>query len=256
MSTESDYLLTQIRAQDDRLKAMETRAVRPVLFGDYAAYCYGLPGLRLIWPLSSVSAGTNPADFSGQGRSATNNGALVLSLTAQYAPYMDCNGTTQYLSRADEAGLDITDSLTMFCWVYFDVVQASILQKSAGAGVRGYQIFTSVGGQLTGQVSSDGTATTNVNSGADVVSTGRWYFLAHRFTPSTELAIWINRTKYTNTTSIPAAQVNNNQPLAYGARSDATGFLNGRIGLMGLYNYAIPTLLLNQAYEMGRALYS
>lgn len=222
-----------------------------------------LPQLRGFWPYSSVNEAGNAYDLSGQGRILTNTGPAPFGV-AGLAPYASLDGATQYFSRADEAGLDVTGALTIGGWVYASALVAAsfytIAAKSAGAGVRGYTIYIGNGANsvLNGQVSVDGTATTMVTTSYDVTA-ANWRFIAMRYTPSTELALFDTPgnvlTKTTNVVAIPAASVNNNQALTFGARSDAATKFNGRLALCWLCAGAVSDLAITNLYQQTKALF-
>jgi hypothetical protein len=151
--------------------------------------------------------------------------------------YMDCNGTTQYLNRADEAGLDITGNLTVGGWVWRDTDGAfeRFINKANNTGnQRAYRIFRNAAAGVAGawgfEISSNGTATTFALATSNT-PTSAWEFVVARYTVSTEMALFINNTKYTNTTSIPAAIFNSSAEFRIGADSAGSAFLDGRVAL-------------------------
>lgn len=224
--------------------------------GDLIGSVLGFPELRAFWPMSSVNESGNVLDLSGQGRTLTNNNAAPRAVHRDLIPYVSFNGTTQYLSRADEAGLDITGALTVVGWFYHNAVAAGamISKYNTTGNQRGYSLGTITGGipQLT--VSSDGTATTVVNSGTDAVAAATWYFFAGRFTPSSELALFFNREKYVNTTSIPAAIYNSSAALMIGGINGGAS-LAGRTSIGLICAAALPDAQINYFFHMSRTLF-
>lgn len=199
-----------------------------------SAHLY-LPGLRGFWPFSSTDESENAYDLSGQGRTLTpQNGATTAVPADSIFPYASLlSSASRYFSRADEAGLDITGELTFGGWFYFTTTPASsmgLLSKNEPTGnQRAYTLFKLSTNAIRFQVSSNGTATTAVDSTA-TVATGTWYFIAGRYTPSSELAIWLDDEKTINTTSIPAAIFDSSAGFAVG-RTDGGNYLNGRAAL-------------------------
>jgi hypothetical protein len=110
--------------------AFPRRAETSFAWGNAISYYLGLPGLRAFWPMSSVNETGNVYDLSGQGRTLTNNNAATFGVYGLQS-YATFNGVNQYLSRADEAGLDITGELTMGCWIRFhaNATQRNIMGK-------------------------------------------------------------------------------------------------------------------------------
>ncbi len=82
----------------------------------------GLPGLRALWPMSSVDEDGKAHDLSGQGRVLTGHGSLVYGATADRFPASVRFGVSnpdRYLSRGDEDGLnwDGLESYMVLAWV-------------------------------------------------------------------------------------------------------------------------------------------
>jgi len=223
--------------------------------GDLIGSILGFPELRGFWPMSSVNESGNIMDISGQARTLTNNNAAARAVHNNLIPYVSFNGTTQYLSRADEAGLDITGALTLGGWVYYDAVAAgaAMSKYNVTGNQRGYSLGTIAGGvpQLT--ISSNGTATTVVNSGT-AVTAATWHFFAGRFTPSSELALLFGKEKYTNTSSIPAAIFNSSAALAIGGINGGAS-LAGRASLGFICAAALPDAQINYFFHMSRTLF-
>lgn len=201
-------------------------------FNQASSMHLSLPGLRGFWPFSSVDEAGNLYDLSGQARTLTDNGGIVtLAAANSIFPYGDFNsGSSQYYSRADEAGLSITGALTIGGWFYFETIPASsmgcISKNEPTGNQRAYTLFRHSNNFARFQVSSNGTATVAVDSVATFAQ-DTWYFLAGRYTPSTEVAVWVDDEKTVNTTSVPAAIFDSTAIFAIG-RTDGSNYLNGR----------------------------
>jgi len=100
------------------------------------------------------------------------------------------SGSTQYLSRADEALLSITGNMTIECWVQFESLPVNgltgffMVSKSGASPQRGYGFYVQQSGgvlQLGLIISNDGSATVNKNV-TWTFSTGVWYHLAVVYT--------------------------------------------------------------------------
>src|SRR3990172_4789567 len=116
---------------DRRIRNIETMG-NGVFLGNVLASYMALPGLVGFWPMSSIQRSTgNAYDLSGQGRTLTYNGNPAYTYYNGLVPYIDLDGTGDYLSRSDETDLDITGAetiyttgaagLTIGCWAWFDV---------------------------------------------------------------------------------------------------------------------------------------
>ena len=76
-----------------------------------------LPELRAFWPLSSVDENDVLYDLSGQARHLTHNGTPDRE-TVNFTPIVHLHSAnTDYLSRAHEAGLDLTADFSLGLWL-------------------------------------------------------------------------------------------------------------------------------------------
>ena len=228
--------------------------------GDVIGTLQMFPELRGLWPYSSVDESGNLRDISGEGRTLTNNGTTLRSLLNNIVPYATLNGSTQYFSRADEAGLRITGSLSLGGWYYFTSLAKSMTAMSkwtAAGNQRSYLLQALSTGAVSSSVSTNGTGGTAVftSSGtAGEIVTGGWYFMASRFTPSTELATFVNKTKHVNTTSVPASIFVSTAGLLLGGVSAAAA-LNGRSAMSFLCAGLVPDSLLARFFEVSRGFF-
>ncbi len=219
-----------------------------------------LPELRGLWAMSSVNESGNVLELSGQGRTLTNNNAAPRGIDADgIVPYVNLNGSNQYLSRADEAGLDVTGALTLGAWFYVDTLATGGLigKWNSNTGNRGYLIYVlDATGVLRAAVSADGAAAVTVDSAA--IGAATWKFVAMRFTPSAELALFVNADKTSNTTAIPAALFNSNSPFAVGMFTDAAGtarYLDGRAALAFMCAAALSDTVIDHLFRTSRGLF-
>lgn len=122
---------------------------------------------------------------------------------------------------------------------------------------RSYRLYRNVSNQLVLGISDDGSAETTVSSTATAGAT-QWYFLVGRFKPSTEMAVWVNAVKATNTTSIPASIDDNASDFNLGIIDDGTGsggVLTGRASVCFLAASALPDDMIGALFQQSRALY-
>lgn len=221
--------------------------------GDVIGTLQMFPELRGFWPLSSVNESGNLLDLSGQGRTLTNGGTTPRALLNNIVPYATLNGASQYFSRADEAGLDITGNLTLGAWFYINTTGTRVLMsKENGAGNRSFQLYTTTT-KLNGWVSTDGTATALETTTGDYAA-ATWQLVAMRFTPSTEIAVFKNLVKETNTVGIPATIFNGNGSFYIG-RNSGGSYLPGRVALPFLCAGLVPDSLLARFYEVSRGFF-
>ena len=228
-----------------------------------------LPGLRGFWPMSTVNESGNAYDLSGQGRTLTYTGNPTYNYDG-FAPYVDLDGTGDYLTRGDEAGLDITgteatvaaavNGLTMGGWFWVDAFTVGqnygFMGKSNTSGdQRGYLLYIGESGVYAGTVSNSGTVATTVTIAGSAIVTGGWEFLTMRFTPSTELALFVGDLKYTNTTSVPASIYGSSEDFQIGAFNAGTYNLDGRASMCFLSDMLLSDDIILALYGNTRALF-
>lgn len=222
-----------------------------------------LPGLRGFWPMSAFGPTGNAFDQSGNVRTLTYNGNPTYNYD-NLAPYIALDGTGDYLSRADESALDITGTetyagspgLSFAGWYYFDNAAGSteyMMAKKATAGNFSYSIRRAVSGVIAPDISVDGTALTTVSLGSPAQAT--WFYVAMQFDPQNELSGWINDTKTTNTTSIPASIFNSNADFVLGAQSSIANLMTGRCSLCALCASFLSDAIILNLFQQTRGLF-
>jgi hypothetical protein len=230
-----------------------------------------LPALRGSWPFSSFDQTGVAYDLSGQGRTLTAVGPPEYNYH-NLAPYVDFDGANDYLSRADEAGLDITGletvvaagarGLTIGGWFWTDTLAyggttRGFIGKYLTAGnQRSYMLaFDDVLNSPRFIVSVDGTATVSVLG--MTMATNAWYCIIGRFIPSTELKIWVNGETATNAVGIPAQIFPSAADLNVGAYNNgaAANRLDGRASMCFLCAAALSDAIVGQIYQQSRAMF-
>jgi len=187
--------LTDIERQVDMM-------ARPEISSDLISPFMALPGLRGFWPTSSFNETGNAYDLSGQGRTLTYNGNPMYNYDG-LVPYIDLDGTGDYLSRADEAGLDILGTetyvaaaargLTTGGWFYFNnalgATEGMIAKWNSSLGNhRSYMLRRQAAdGTIIFRVSDNGVGSRAAQSTASPTAT-QWFFVVGRFDPGVELA--------------------------------------------------------------------
>ena len=262
-------LAGKYKTLERRLKALERLEAAA---GDVAAWgrAVGMlqlfPGVRGIWPMSVADSSGSAIDISGSGNNLTQVAVpLFGSSSIGLIPFTIYNGTNQYHYHADSAEFDITGidtytwsvirGLTLGCWVNFDdaapATNEGIMTKRSGADI-GYYLV-----RQTSNILLFGGSTSSVTGAA--VTNGVWYFIACRFTPSTEMFMYVNGVSYSNISSIQASLLNSTEPFMVGARSDGGGgaslFLDGRVSLAFLCAAAVPDLFIERFYQYSRGLF-
>jgi len=233
-----------------------------------------LPGLRGFWPMSAFGAGTIPVyDQSGNGRQLTYNGNPVFGsgsgLSGGLAPWIRFDGTGDYLSRADEAGLDILGTetyvdvpgLTLGGWFRPENITngMGLISKWGASGQYSY-ILTAAGNVANDPVqftiSDDGTNFDTATS-ANGYSANTWQFMAGRFNDAAtgaELAVWLNDDQTTNNTARNAI-FNGNADFNISGSNSGSNLLTGRASLCFLCACALHDSVVWALYQHTRSLF-
>lgn len=181
-----------------------------------------LPGLRGFWPLSQFDESGNAYDLSGHAQTLTRNNDPTYGISQLGAGYIEF-GNPGWLSRADATHYDIlgTESyvgsgkkgLTLGGWFWFPSFTGvhQGINKSDFINNCSYELTNVSSGSAAFRFGVSGDGTSGARKFATMAGTlpaGQWVFLVGRYTPSTEVAVFTNKTKAVNTTSIPAAIFN------------------------------------------------
>lgn len=252
--------INKLSAELDRLRSFEWSPGGINFISPFLA----LPGLIGFWPMSSVQRSTGLAyDLSGQARNLTYNGNPTYNYHNSIVPYIALDGVGDFMSRADETDLDVLGTetiyaaavrgLTMGGWFYANAVatiQGFMMKWNATGNQRSYLLDVTAGGVANGIISTDGIASTTVASGA--VSAATWHNIVLRFTPSTELAVFLDGIKTTNVAAIPATIFNSTAALEIGRFGDGTNLLTGRASLCFLSGMALSDTLIASLFSQMR----
>ena len=277
MSNIAEELVRRIAEMEravDRLKTLDGGPENDPQFAlaRYRDMVLTLPGLRGFWPMSPVNANGDAFDQSGLGFTLTYNGNPTYNIDG-VVPYINLDGTGDYLSRANQAALGISGTetyiasairgLTMGGWVRFnDAVGGTsngiATKDSAGAGGRSYSLFRlATNGFLRFGVSGDGTAFTSVTDGI-AMGSNQWHYVVGRYNPATELAAWTYNpttrelSKATNTTSIPSSIFNSSTAFSIGAFTTGNLLANARFFGMWLCVAHLSDTQIDNLFQVSR----
>jgi hypothetical protein len=266
MGYDADALLFE-RQQRRVNRGVQRRATEEQPLQAVAAPFLSLPGLRGFWSLGAFDESGNAFDMSGNARTLTYNGnpTYTHTATAGTVPNLILDGTGDYLSRADEAGLDITGTeayvvstrrgLTLGGWFRFANAAGSsegMLTKDNEGAQRSYRLSRATTGAVRFSVSSDGTSSYTTASSTAVPAVDTWTFVAGRFVPSTSVDVWANAEKTSTTTSVPASVFSGSANLLIGGFSGGGNLLTGRVSLCFLCATALQDATIAQLYQRTR----
>lgn len=253
-----EQINTELDRAIARIRKLESGGAINTQPGPAMGAFLALPELRGFWPFSSVNESGNALDLSGQARTLPEIGTATRGITDNGMPYVNTS-PSGYFDRPSETGLEITGALTLAGWYNFNAVAAntfnSIAGKMGSSTSRSFGLSAfDASNQIIAGVSSSGTADT-ASARMPFYSPGVWVFLALRFTPSEEIALFVNRDKATNTTGTPPAALYNTTGDFSVGRHSGSAAANGRVSMWALCAAAVPDKVLNNLYEISRGLF-
>lgn len=171
-----------------------------------------LPALVGYWPMGIRAAGS-VIEHGGSGFVLTQTGVCPTGYDGNSFAHLG-DGTNYVWNSSSQlirTGLETWVSssmrgMTLGGWWMIDSLPASQGGLAGKFGVitdYGYALVVHSSGTIQMIISSTGSNIISATS--PVAATGQWLFLAGRFTPSTELAAFVNGDKTVNTTAIPAS---------------------------------------------------
>jgi len=235
---------------------------KPELSADLISPFLALPGLRGFWPMGDYNEGASAYDLSEQGRVLTDNGNPQYSYDG-IVPYIDLDGNNDFLFRNNEAGLSITATetyvapavrgLTLGGWFWFGHVGSLtglVTKWTATGNQRSYRLYMNNAGNILLGISVDGIVEASVASVAAPV-VGSWYFLAGRFIPNTELAVFVNEEETAG--GIPPASIfSSTVQFQVGSIYLTINWLLGRASLVFLCATALSDAIIYSAFQQTR----
>ncbi len=249
---------------DRRIRNIEALGDGVFLGNVWASYM-ALPGLVGFWPMNSVQRSTGNAwDMSGQTRTLTYTGNPAYAYFNGLVAYIDLDGTGDYLTRADETDMDIqgdefafssgASGLTIggWFWIRDTAGTPSLLGKHDNASAAGSAYLLYISSNAANFLVYSGTTASDAASATLSIET--WYFIAGRYTPSSEVAVFVNNTKSSDTASIPATINNVAAAFQIGARAGGNP-LNARAALCFLCANSLGDDLISSLFSSSRILF-
>lgn len=171
-----------------------------------------LPGLIGYWPMGIRAASGQVVEHGGSGFNLLQTGTCPVGFDGNSFSHLG-NGTNFVWSNSSQLAIVGTETwissslrgMTLGGWWMVDGLPASQGGLAGKFGVitdYGYALVVHSSGTIQAIISSTGSNI--VSSTSPVAATGQWLFLTGRFTPGTELAVFVDGDKTVNTTAIPA----------------------------------------------------
>ncbi len=171
-----------------------------------------LPGLEEYWPCGIRTSAGQLAEHGGGGSSLTMFGTVPTGFDGD--SYAHLGNGVNYFNQGSVAGITGGETyidaairgLTVGGWFMVDTQPSgssdTLISRDGTAPQRGYQLsWTTVNLPRFG---ASGTGAAIIFATGPTATTGVWHFIVGRFTPSTEIAIFVDGDKTVNVTAIPA----------------------------------------------------
>ena len=229
-----------------------------------------LPGLRGFWPTSSMLAGGDLEDLSGQGHTLTYNGSCLYRQD-NLAPNVALDGVGDYFNLADPGAnswMDIIgteayinnnfNGLTLGGWFRFTNVAGAteymISKWDVAGNQRSYALLRNAAGNIVFAVSNNGIASVTVAS-TTAPPNLEWFFAAGRYDPGTELKVWYNTETNTNVAAIPANLHAGTADFFIGGRHGGLDLLSARLSMQWLCAQMHSDAIVGQTFQQNRAMW-
>lgn len=245
-------------------------------YGNAISSYLTLPGLIGFWPMATVQLSTgNVPNYAPTYTGATKqdmvyNGNPTFNYHNGIVPYIDLDGTGDFLNVADNADIDVIGTetqytnpgLTVGCWFNGDTLQNllnALITKGDDTNTNvAWYMSWDVGNTVLFAITTGGTSATvtSVLSPSNSAVAGGWVFAVGRWIPSTEMKVWANTFTNTNTTSIPAAIYNSSAALTIGEfATTPVGLYDGQITFCFMCTTALSDAMVNLLFQQTRALF-
>ncbi|MCA9061860.1 MAG: DUF4347 domain-containing protein, partial [Planctomycetaceae bacterium] len=200
-------------------------------------------------PAASYKAEGNANDFT-----STHEGTAIGGVT--YTPGIsgrgfEFDGTTGYISIADNATLEVTSAVTMAAWIKADDVAnfRQIISKFGASGSMAYQFGLSPNGALRADFSTNGTTYTNIGTSTGLLTSGQWYHVAATF-DNGAMKLYINGVQAgSSTAAFSTIYSGGSADLNIGRAASAAQYFDGRIDEAVVYNRALSATEIANLYS-------
>lgn len=167
---------------------------------------------------------------------------------------MEFDGVNDVINCGNDSSLQITGAMTVSYWFKGQTGSASVggVGKLGASGNRGFCLDCI--GTITFYIAQNTTSLFSLSYSN--TPDNNWHHLVGVYNPSTSVQIYLDGVLVKEQlVSIPASQYNGSNNLQIGARGDSTGFFNGSIDEVGIFNTALTDaeiLSIYNATETGK----
>lgn len=261
MNGETVQLINQL---ERRISKIESQIVRPDRLVQAWMAMHSMvsmiPGLRGVWFMNQSQAGTI-YDASSQARHMSINGTIVFSQPTEFFRYAVFDGSSTYLNRTSEAGLEIPNALSVMSWFYKETAatQFPMLAKTNGFAANTNTSFYFIHG-TSDNLNLSITSGTTTYSGTMLAPVGEWVYGGGNYRPNTAINLYMGTQdgwgSDSNTTGIPAS-INTaaSTDLTIGATHGGANFADGNIGFSLIANANLDEIVFRTFFEHTKALF-
>ena len=161
------------------------------------------------------------------------------------------DGTSNFINCGNDSSLQITGAMTVSYWFKGQGGSASVggVGKIANSPNRGFMLSMNNAGLTRFYIAPD--ATTTQFASTTITPDANWHHLVGVYNPSTSIALYLDNVKIAEVTAgVAASQYNGSNNLQIGARGDSTGFFDGEIDQVCIFDYALSTDQLTYLYNL------
>lgn len=233
------------------------KAISDAFVANRRTLFHELPGLVAYYPMGMTTDVGGAVNHVGAGNTLIETGTVPINNDGN--AYRHLGNGTNFLSVTGVYGLTgletfISSSIRGFTiggWFMVDSnppTAGGLVSKDGAVTNRGYALFYSAAGSFRGTMSSNGSATFTAIGGPTTLSV--WHFVAFRFIPSTELAIFTDGDKSVNTTAIPPQCFASSQPFEVGRYlNDNTRVIHAKARDVFVFQSALSDDLLTRIWQ-------
>jgi len=212
--------------------SLQIKRIADILSASQKDVFVRLPGLMAYWPMGIRLSSGAVAEHAGPGNSLLQTGICPTGYDGNSFAHL--GDGTNYLYASGGFGVTGLETwvssslrgLTVGGWFMIDsqpANQAGLITKWGAVTQYGYGMNVNSAGAIIAQISGNGSNFFAASSAA--VATGQWAFFVARFIPSTEVAVFVNGNKTTNTTAIPVSANVSTQNLEVGRSTADDNFI-------------------------------
>ncbi|MBT3249409.1 MAG: site-specific integrase [Candidatus Pacebacteria bacterium] len=207
--------------------------------------------IRGMWPLNN-NAASDLEDISVKANTLTNNGTVTFTASGVRGNAATFNGSTQYLSRADDADLDFGSStdFTLGAWINTTMTGTGTIfnKRSKTADISGYRVRITSG--IVQLWLDDNVARTNISSNS-LPNDGKWHHIAVVIDRDNSASIYIDGI-LDNTGDVSSiGDISNSQSFIIG-QQNSSQYFDGLIDEPFVTATAIPADKVKKMYEVGK----